>query len=379
MSMKVTLVPGRELGPDLVRAWTEIQEVNPTLTSPYFHPEFTRVIAAVRDDVEVGVIEDGAQVVAFFPFQRVDASVGEPVGGVISDYQGLICAPDFACDPRELLQQCRLAAWNFDHLLTSQSSFTAFHHYTELSPQLDLSKGYESYASERRASGSEQIKKSGNLMRRLEREVGPLRLIAHTAADAPLQQTLAWKSSQYLKSGKPDLFAMPWVRTALMHVQAAQISGFAGMLSLLYAGERLVAGHFGMRGQSVWHYWFPAYEPDMAKYSPGLILLLKMAEQAPSLGVRTIDLGKGMSVYKQRLMNTSVPLASGSVELPSWRSVYRETWRIWRSRLRNSPFGPPARAAREWLRALHSLVHEDPSCAVSIAFKARNVLGNRNL
>ena len=123
----------------------------PTLASPYFHPEFTRVIAAVRDDVEVAVIEDGTQVVAFFPFQRADASVGEPVGGIISDYQGLICAPDFVCDPRELMQQCRLAVWNFDHLLTSQSSFTAFHQDIEPSPQLDLSKGYESYVHERRA------------------------------------------------------------------------------------------------------------------------------------------------------------------------------------------------------------------------------------
>src|SRR6516165_11136612 len=122
MSMKVTLVPGSELGSDLVRTWAEIQEANPTLASPYFHPEFTRVIAAVRVDVEVAVVEDRAQIVAFFPFQRVGASVGEPVGGVISDYQGLICAPDFTCDPHELMRQCCLAAWNFDHLLTSQSS-----------------------------------------------------------------------------------------------------------------------------------------------------------------------------------------------------------------------------------------------------------------
>jgi CelD/BcsL family acetyltransferase involved in cellulose biosynthesis len=149
MSMKVTLVPGRELGSDLVGAWAQIRQTNPTLASPYFHPEFTRVIAAVRDDVEVAVIEEGGRVVAFFPFQRGNKSVGTPVGGIISDYQGLICAPDFTCDPRELMQQCRLAAWNFDHLLTSQSSFTAFHHDTELSPQLDLSTSGEPLARSR--------------------------------------------------------------------------------------------------------------------------------------------------------------------------------------------------------------------------------------
>src|SRR5262249_47037686 len=159
-----------------------------------------RVIAAVREDVEVAVGEDGGEGGAFFPFQRGGGCVGTPVGGIIFDYQGLICPPHFTCDPRELGKYCRRAAWKFYHLLALQSNFTPFHHDIEPSPQLDLSKGYEAYASEVRAAGSEQIKKCRNLMRRIEREVGPLRLIAHTAADAPLQQTLAWKSRQYLES-----------------------------------------------------------------------------------------------------------------------------------------------------------------------------------
>jgi CelD/BcsL family acetyltransferase involved in cellulose biosynthesis len=137
------------------------------------------------------------------------------------------------------------------------------------------------------------------------------------------------------------------------------------MLSLLYAGERLVAGHFGMRGRSVWHYWFPAYDPEVAKYSPGLILLLKMAEHAPSLGVRTIDLGKGMSLYKQRLMNASVLLASGSVELPSWRSIRRQMQRNLRSLLAKSPLGEPVRNALNSLRELRGR-HSEENEAVSI-------------
>jgi CelD/BcsL family acetyltransferase involved in cellulose biosynthesis len=122
------------------------------------------------------------------------------------------------------------------------------------------------------------------------------------------------------------------------------------MLSLLYAGERLLASHFGIRGRTVWHYWFPTYDPLMARYSPGLILLLKMAEHAPSLGVCTIDLGKGMSLYKERLMNTSVSLAHGSVELPSWRSIRRHARRKLRSLLTNSRLGKPARDALNSLR-----------------------------
>jgi CelD/BcsL family acetyltransferase involved in cellulose biosynthesis len=89
------------------------------------------------------------------------------------------------------------------------------------------------------------------------------------------------------------------------------------MLSLLYAGETLVAGHFGMRSSTVWHYWFPAYDRQFARFSPGLALLLKMAQHAEELGLRCIDLGTGMSLYKKRLMNASVSVAEGSIERPS--------------------------------------------------------------
>jgi CelD/BcsL family acetyltransferase involved in cellulose biosynthesis len=180
-----------------------------------------------------------------------------------------------------------------------------------------------------------------------------LQFVTHAADQALLRQTLAWKSNQYLDSGKADLFAVSWIRAAVERIQAIQIQEFKGTLSVLYAGDRLLAGHFGMQGRSVWHYWFPAYDPKMARYSPGLILLLKMAEHASSLGVHTIDLGKGLSLYKRRLMNVSVPLASGSVELPSWRSLRRHARRNLRSLLQNSPLGEPVRDALNSLRQLH--------------------------
>jgi hypothetical protein len=48
-----------------------------------------------------------------------------------------------------------------------------------------------------------------------------------------------------------------------------------------------------------------------------------MAEHAPTFGIKTIDLGKGMFEQKRRFMNASVPLAAGSVGLPSIRFAYR--------------------------------------------------------
>jgi CelD/BcsL family acetyltransferase involved in cellulose biosynthesis len=348
--VEVSLLAGSRLDESLVRKWRELQAGNPDLASPYFSPEFTQAVAAVRDDVEVTVVREAGEITAFFPFQRSPGSIGVPVGGILSDYQGLICRPGCTCDPRELVRKCNLVTWDFDHLLVSQASFARYHRACEPSPQIDLSKGYAAYAAARRAAGSEQIKKCGNLARRLEREIGPVRFVAHSADSQLLERTLAWKSQQYRQSGQDDLFALGWPRALVKRVHATQTEGFAGMLSLLLAGERLVAGHFGMRSQTVWHYWFPAYDPEMAKYSPGLILLLKMAEHAPEIGIGTIDLGKGISLYKERLMNGSAAVASGSVELASLLALRRRAKRTLRAAIARSPLAGPARTVTRWTR-----------------------------
>ena len=349
--MQVTLIPGNELGPDPVLRWRELQQSNPILTSPFFAPEFTLAVASARDDVEVAVVEQNGKVAAFFPFQRRDRSIGTPVGGIFSDYQALICQPKFECDPRELVRRCRLTTWDFDHLVASQQFLVPFHRSRDVSPQMDLANGYEAYAAGRRQAGSEQIKKCLTQMRAVERDLGPLHFVGHSPEPTLLRQALTWKSRQYLKSGKQDLFGLGWTNKLLERIQATHTHDFAGMLSALCAGDKLMAVHMGMRSGTILHYWFPSYDEEMARYSPGLLLLLKMAEHAPSLGLRMIDLGKGMSLYKERLMNASTPLAAGSVELPSWLSFRRGVERKMRTLLRKSPLGEPLRRVVHHLRS----------------------------
>lgn len=326
----VTVVPGRSLDLQQVAAWRKLQQSNPELASPCFAPEFTQAVAAVRNDVEVAVLRQGNETVAFFPFQRRRAGRGGPTGGIVSDYQGLICDPDFTCEPRELLKSCGLVAWDFDRLLASQRFFAPYHKLCEPSARIDLSAGYQAYAQERRAAGTHQVKQCDYMVRRLERDVGKVRFVRHSAEPRLLTQVLAWKSQQYRRTGWKDFFATAWGRELIGLIHGLQGPAFAGMLSLLYAGQRLVAGHMGMRSASVWHYWFPAYDREFGKYSPGLILLLKMAQCAEELGLSRIDIGTGISLYKRRLMNASIPVAEGSVERPAGVSL----WRLARRRLK---------------------------------------------
>ena len=303
----------RALRPDDLRAWTALQDADPLLASPFFCPEYTAVVAQVRDDVRVAVVERGGERVGFFPFQKSALSVGYPVGGPLSDCHGFIMRRGLDWDPRRLVRACGLAEWRFDHLPVAQEPCVPHHREVAQSPIMDLSGGYERYAADRRAAGSEQIPKTAGLLRKLERSFGPVRFEFHSTETRLLKTLTHWKSAQYRASGKLDIFGVPWVAKAVETLHATRGLHFAGVLSVLWLGEKPIAAHMGLRSKTVWHYWFPAYDPAYAQYSPGLILLLKMAEHASAEGLSTIDLGLGRALYKQRLMSSSIALAEGSV------------------------------------------------------------------
>lgn len=314
--MKISIIPGKSLTPEHLLLWSHFQQANPDLASPYFCPEFTSAVAAVRDDVWVGLLEEAGAIVGFFPFERGKLPIGRPVGYALCDYQGLIVKPGLNWDAAELLRGCGLSIWNFDNLIASQLPFQPFHKLKTESLIIDLSGGYKAYDTEQRAN-SNWIQQASRKMRKFEREVGTLRFETHVADTSLLQLMMSWKSEQYAQLGTFDRFKIEWMVRLISRLHVTQSETFAGMLSVLYVGDEVAALHFGMRSTSVWHYWFPSYNHQFQQYSPGLILLLKMIESAEDLGIQMIDLGKGDESYKQRVSNGVIPLAEGSVELPS--------------------------------------------------------------
>lgn len=319
--MKIEVVPGRALATDLLTSWTRILDADPRLTSPYFTPAFTAHVASVRDDVHVGIASDSSGVRGILPFQRGALGVGRPVGGALSDYQAFIVEPGFEYDPRELVRGCRLASLRYDHLLAHQVAFEPFHTSRAESPVMDLSGGYEAYVEARKAAGSQEIRNLPRKARKLEREVGSLRFEVRSTSAADMSTLRAWKSAQCLAVGGADVFEAPWVRALMDRIWHDSGERFEGLFSTLHAGETLVAAHFGMRSRTVWHWWFPVYSHEHSPYSPGIVLLMKMAEVAGTMGLTVIDFGKGDNEYKQRMKTGSIPLAEGVVDLPSAASA----------------------------------------------------------
>ena len=361
MSITVSVIPARELDAYHASRWSAFQEADPALASPFFRPEFTAAVAAVRSDSYVAILETGGKVGGYFPFQRRWPGIGGPIGGDRSNYHGVIADPGLYWDAEALLRGCDLRVWKYHHLVTSQRQFEHFHAKQDESPFLDLSDGFSAYAEVRERSGSQVIRRLRQQARRIERAVGPLRFEHHTGDVELLHLMMRWKSRQYRATGNVDRFAISWNVGLLEQIHAAQGPQFAGMLPVLYAGNDVVAIAMCLRSRHVLHYWFPAYRADLTSFSPGMLLLLALAERAEMLGIRTLDLGKGHAPYKERLATGGVALAEGEASVPSLVSHLSTARRAIKARVRTSPLGGPARAALQIVRQREAMArHAQP-------------------
>jgi len=341
--MDFHVIPFDRLTPQEVTVWSQLQESIVDYGSPYYRPEYAQAVHAVRGDVEVAVLAEGGNPKGFLAFQR-RRRMGYPVGVPMSDFQGPVVDGGLSWSPTELIRACGLAAWTFDHVPASIEGFSRHAWRTSLSPYLDLSAGFEAYAEERRRSGTDKIRKTLGLGRKLASEGGPLRLVAHTDDSAVFDTLLDWKTGQYRATGVPDALAAPWKRALLRQILGIQSERFSGMMSAMYAGDELAAVHFGMRSGRVLHAWFPAYNAAFAKYSPGSILWIELARASESLGIGRIDLGKGSESYKQQFMSGATPLIEGRVDGQSVSRWLRRGWHLMRERVRASSLRKPAEA-----------------------------------
>lgn len=325
-ALKISVLPARELTESHWRHWEAIQAGHPDLDSPYFRPEFTRIAGSLRPDVFVAVLGPSNDPRGFFPFQRRRFGFGDPVGSRLSDFHGLIAPPGATFDAAELMRACRLASWDFHALPVTQTAFAPHVERTVESHTMDASRGLEGYEEALRKLSSSQVQRLRSWRRKAEKEFKNVEFVPHVTDPRVLETLLEWKSRQYRESGSVDNWSFGWMRDLVQRIHAHQGEDFAGMLSALYFDGELAAVHMGMRSRTAWHWWFPRFDERFEDFRPGLLLLSRIVEHAPRLGVKRIDLGYGDEVYKLRFRTGAIPMAEGRVEMASIPAAVRR-WR----------------------------------------------------
>jgi len=301
-----------ELGADLIARWRQLQAGGANLASPFFTPEFSQAVAGCRDDLFLGLIEDGGTVTGLLPYHRRPGGRGVPVGGTVCDYQGVIGTPVPAEAAGAMLRGFRLAAYDFNHGLAEQPLLAENAFAGSVSPRADVRQGYDAWAEDVGRKGN-ALKTLARKERKLERELGPLRFKKHDEDPNSWKLFLEWKRDALKQMGVNFLTA-GWDERLLEALRTTQLDGFEGRFSTLYAGDRMVAAHLGIATPRAWHWWFPAYAPDTGNLSVGLGLLRHCIAAAARDGIGELDFGKGAERYKAEFSNAERRLCEGSLE-----------------------------------------------------------------
>jgi CelD/BcsL family acetyltransferase involved in cellulose biosynthesis len=264
----------------------------------------------------------------------VRGRVALPVGSRLSDFHGVIAADRFQFDPLDLLRACGLSSWRFDHLLSSQAPLSKFGYRHADSPFIDLASGFDAYWG-KLSSGFRTSQRRRRI--NAERELGPVRFEPDVRDASVFAQLCTWKREQYKHTKVLDVLGVNWVRELLEQILTFRGREFSAMLSVLYAGETPLAICYLLRSGSVLHSWFPAYDREYGRYSPGMQLNMEILRAAPSLGITRVDLGKGKEEYKRTLQTGAIQVSEGAVDRSSLKTGARSAWWAVRNRLQDSP------------------------------------------
>jgi CelD/BcsL family acetyltransferase involved in cellulose biosynthesis len=303
-----TLHPA-ELDPADALAWRAMCAAEPAFASPLLGPDFAAAVARVRDDARVTVWREGDRPVGFLPHHRRPGAFARPIGAPLSDYHALVAEPGL--NLAEALAAADLTAFRFTGLLDPHGAFEGCATDHQPGFRIELATTAEDYLEALRVASPKRFKNYRRLDHKLDREVGPLRVAAPDHSRDAFDALMAWKREQLARTGAHDFLRPAWTRALIGALFELQDGDFRGLMISLYAGDRLVSGHFGVRQGAVFHPWIASVDPALAAWSPGQVFLPRAIAAMPDLELAAYDLGPGHEHYKRPFAAPSRTLAEG--------------------------------------------------------------------
>jgi len=310
-------------------AWRALQSATEAFASPLLGPDFARHVGAVRDDAYLAIWREQGRAVGFLAHHRRPGGFARPIGAPFCDYHAVISGPDFPLSGADVLTSAGLAALPLDGLVDPYAIFSDSE--TSRSPAYRIQSDGAPFEPSPHSSRNQE-RNFRRAYRKLEVASGPIRLQAPDHSQSSFDMLLGWKSDQLTASGMHDVLAPDWTR-ALMQALFQQASGpLQGLLIMLYAGERPVAGHFGVRAGGVYHPWVAARDPDLSACSPGRLHLRLALQAMPELGLTSYDLGSGADHWKGAFSNdvrmTGAGFATADTAQGRRRAAGHQLWSL---------------------------------------------------
>lgn len=338
-SLSAAVKPPAALDSAELAAWRDIQAATPHLRRAFFAPGFAHACGEAWPEARVAVLRQGGEIVAFFPFQFASAwkrraGLAERIGGAMSDHAGIIGRPGFRIAPGTLLRLSGIGALFIDHLAEGQDSFGLVAEETRPGHVIDLAGGADAYFSALGKANKGFLADTERRMRRLEKEYGRVEFgFSGRPSWSDVRSLLEAKRAQYARTGAGDAFTDPARPRLLQALLASADPGCLPVLTSLSAGGRVLARHLGLLHAGHLSYWFPVYDPEAQKVSPGRMLLWQTIRAADRHGITWIDRGEGDSQAKRDFSTGVQGFGIVNWRADGWRGAAAEAlqrirWRL---------------------------------------------------
>jgi len=320
-------------------AWLDFMAASAPLGRAFFSPRYARACEHAFGRVRVAVLRDGGQPCAFLPFRFPSAShqafrAAEPAGGTLADHAVLIARSGFRMEPSSLLRACRLGSLFVPQLSPGQDAFGLTAAPVRIGHVIDLSEGSAAYMAALSARDRAFVQDTERRARRMEKEFG--RVAFTVVPDPPaaaVEEVIEAKRAQYRRTSVDDPLASEASRRLLLELARDGGEDCRLVLTSLAAGDRMLARHLGLMHRGTLSYWFPVYDEEARRVSPGRMLLWHTILAAGSHGITLIDRGGGDTQAKRDFSTGTVTFGIAHWQAPgplgwlarAWQSAH---WRL---------------------------------------------------
>lgn len=305
-----------EMGEDDVRLWSKLQRDASLTRTPFLSYGFAQAVQDTRGGVFAACLEDQGETIGYFPFQymqyRAPLGVAEKVGGHMSDFFDVVGSAHRAFAGPELLRAAGLAAFRVDHLPAEFSRFCTGETVASHGMRVTL-EDFASYATKLAKTQSKFSSAIHRGERQMNADIGDVIFSWQTEnRSAELERLIGIKREQYVRTGVKDALAPSWTRALFHRLLEGDTPDLQAVLSTLYAGSTWISTCFCLGYGDTLHIWFPVYNAEFRRYSPGNVLFLKLFEHGAKAGYRKFDFGEGVAEYKRRFLSDEYEVLQGA-------------------------------------------------------------------
>ena len=297
----INRIQAAELTAEQRRLWEQICKENSALYSPYFHPDYTQLIADLQDDAFIAIVKDGEETVGFLPFQqRRKNGPARPIGAPMTDYHGLISSSMRNINIEDILKAAHIGRFNMPSQMNIRAAEDAPNAARCAVMRLSEFDTPQAWRDSRDSSYRRHLKSTRRRIKKTESEHGQRSFIWQSRELEHFDLLIKWKKQKFADTKKYDVLSVDWTLALLKTLwERGPDAPLRCDLHVMMVDNKPAAMDLGLSDGMTFHSWIVGYDNALHTLSPGMQLLEALIDQTPQVGYENIDLGAGLEGYKK--------------------------------------------------------------------------------